>query len=109
MMPYVIRSSVRTNAATGTRRDSSDTIIDAASSRLATIKFAKPPVKTVDFARRATVAPWSKPAMPPPAMNEIVHYKDGGTSVIREADAIVPAMMLTGDAIASMTLSSQGT
>jgi hypothetical protein len=41
-------------------------------------------------------------------MIDMVHFSEGGISVMSEAVTIVPAITLTGEAMESMILSSQG-
>ncbi len=86
-----------------------EVIIDPASSSVETAALPVPPVNREDLARKAAVDPCKRPATPPPAMMATIHFKDEGISVIIDAVAIVPAITETGEAIASMTLSSQGT
>src|SRR5512137_2599477 len=81
---------------------------DPATSTVAINEFPSPPVKSDDFALSAVVDPCITPAIPPPAMIASIHFTDGGKSVITDAAAIVPATMETGEAIASMILSSHG-
>ena len=80
-----------------------------ANSAVAMSGFPSPPVKSDDFALSDVVAPCITPAIPPPAMIANSHLTDGDTSVITDAVAIVPAMIATGEAMASMIWSSQGT
>ena len=86
-----------------------EVITDPASSSVAIAAFPIPPVNKDDLARSAVVDPCKRPAIPPPAMIATIHFSEGGMSVITDAVKIVPAMMETGEAIASITLSSQGT
>src|SRR5512137_1194538 len=81
---------------------------DPANSAVAMSGFPSPPVKSDDFALSAAVVPCIMPAIPPPAMIATIHFTDGDMSIITDAVAIVPAMIETGEAMASITLSSQG-
>ena len=82
--------------------------IEAASSPVETTGLARPPVWAVDAPRTNTLEPWTRPAMPPPAIIARVQRKNGETSPTIEAVAIIPATIAAGVAIVSRRLSNQG-
>lgn len=101
--------ATRTKPMMGMMMANSATKADPANSAVAIRGFPSPPVKIDDFALSAVVVPCIMPAIPPPAMIATIHFTDGGKSVITDAVAIVPATIETGEAMASMIWSSQGT
>src|ERR1700722_5599071 len=78
------------------------------SSAVAMTGLPRPPVRTVEWARRIPVNRWVSPATPPPAMTAAVHFTIGGASIMTAADTIVPATKAAGVATASSRLSTTG-
>src|SRR6185295_10808349 len=62
---------------TGTTSEATDVTTEPASSAVARIGFASPPVVAVEVPRVTTVALWTSPATPPPAITASVHFRNG--------------------------------